>query len=106
MRVPRKSRYGGMRNAAQTLRLALPTLGHSSPQHCPTPCPHTERPNPLGEPLKINEVARLIGCSPWSVRQTLIPSGLPVFRSTAGGRLIFYRNQVVRWIEDQQRRNT
>ena len=106
MRAPRKSRRGVVPNAAQTLRIMLPSLGHSSLGHCPTQCPHDDRPNPLGEPITISEAARLIGCSPWSVRQTLIPLGLPVFRSTAGGRLIFYRNQVVRWIEDQQRRNT
>ena len=48
------------------------------------------------------EVARLIGCSPWTVRQTLIPRGLPHFRFKASGRLIFYRDQVIRWIENQQ----
>jgi phage terminase Nu1 subunit (DNA packaging protein) len=47
-------------------------------------------------------VARLIGCSPWTVRQTLIPRGLPHFRSGASGRLIFYRDQVIRWIYEQQ----
>jgi hypothetical protein len=56
----------------------------------------------LGEPLSIRKVARLIGCSPWSVRQTLISRGLPHFRFTANGRLIFYRDQVIRWIENQQ----
>lgn len=56
----------------------------------------------LGQPLNIREVAALIGCSPWTVRQTLIPEGLPVFRSGASGKLIFYTNQVVRWIERQQ----
>src|SRR5271154_5146075 len=56
----------------------------------------------LGPPLNIREVARLIGCSPWTVRQTLIPRGLPVFRSGASGKLIFYRDQVVRWIEQIQ----
>jgi hypothetical protein len=56
----------------------------------------------LGMPLNIAEAARLIGCSPWSVRQTLIPRGLPHFRFTANGRLIFYRDQVIRWIENQQ----
>jgi hypothetical protein len=58
----------------------------------------------LGEPLGVREVAALIGCSPWTVRQTLIPKGLPCFRSAASGRLIFYRQQVVRWILRQQRR--
>jgi hypothetical protein len=56
----------------------------------------------LGTPLSIREVADLIGCSPWSVRQTLIPRGLPHFRFTANGRLIFYRDQVIRWIKNQQ----
>jgi hypothetical protein len=56
----------------------------------------------LGVPLLINEVARIIGCSPWTVRQTLIPRGLPHLRFTANGRLIFYRDQVIRWIENQQ----
>lgn len=56
----------------------------------------------LGAPLNISEVAELIGCSPWTVRQTLIPRGLPHFRLKASGRLIFYRDQVIRWIENQQ----
>jgi hypothetical protein len=59
-------------------------------------------PGLLGMPLNIAEVAHLIGCSPWSVRQTLIPRGLPHFRFTANGRLIFYRDQVIRWIENKQ----
>jgi hypothetical protein len=57
---------------------------------------------PLGIPLNICEVSSLIGCSPWTVRQTLIPRGLPVFRSGASGKLIFYRDQVVRWIQQIQ----
>ena|SRR5579862_1614598 len=56
----------------------------------------------LGPPLDIRAVACLIGCSPWTVRQTLIPRGLPFFRSAASGRLIFYTDQVIRWIESQQ----
>ncbi len=57
---------------------------------------------PLGPPMSIAETAGLIGCSPWTVRQTLIPRGLPHFRFKANGRLIFYRDQVIRWIENQQ----
>jgi hypothetical protein len=56
----------------------------------------------LGTPLNVSETAELIGCSPWTVRQTLIPRGLPHFRFKASGRLIFYRDQVIRWIEKQQ----
>jgi hypothetical protein len=57
---------------------------------------------PLGMPLNLSEVARLIGCSPWTVRQTLIPRGLPHFQFKASGRLTSYRDQVIRWIESQQ----
>ena len=75
-------------------------------QHGPFPGPPGCAPAPfhagLGEPLSIDQVAELIGCSPWTVRQTLIRRGIPHFRSTASGRLIFYRDQIIRWIENQQ----
>ena len=61
------------------------------------------REQELGEPLSINQVAKLIGCSPWTVRQRHMRYGLPHFRSGANGKLIFYRGQVVRWIESQQK---
>jgi hypothetical protein len=56
----------------------------------------------LGVPMDIRTAAWFIGCSPWTVRQTLLPRGLPHFRSGASGRLIFYRDQVIRWIYEQQ----
>src|SRR5262249_31936547 len=56
----------------------------------------------LGRPLQVRDVAAMIGCSPWTVKQTLIRKGLPHFRSAASGKLIFYEAQVVRWIEKQQ----
>lgn len=56
----------------------------------------------LGEPLSIRDVARLIGCSVWTVRQRLLPSGLPYFRIGKTGKLTFYRNQVVRWVLNKQ----
>ena len=59
-------------------------------------------PVKLGEPLGIRDVAALIGCSPWTVRQTLVPRGIPFFRSGASGRLIFYRDQIERWVQSQQ----
>ena len=84
--------------------------GQHCPPHCPPPgpFPREPRPNPcasggpLGPPLDIKDVARMIGCSPWTVRQTLIPRGLPHFRFKANGRLTFFGNQVIRWIENQQ----
>ena len=56
----------------------------------------------LGEPLSIRQVAELIGCSVWTVRQRLMPSGLPYFRIGTAGKLTFYRNQVVRWVLNKQ----
>jgi hypothetical protein len=60
----------------------------------------------LGEPLSIIQVAKLIGCSPWTVRQQHIRRGLPHFRAGENGKLIFYKNQVVRWIQSQQKGGT
>jgi hypothetical protein len=74
-----------------------PNLAGSGPEFEPTT-------RDLGLPLSIREVAELIGCSPWTVRQTLIPRGLPFFRAAASGRLIFYTDQIVRWIQSQQRK--
>ena len=59
-------------------------------------------PGSLGMPLNIAGAARMIGCSPWTVRQRLIPLGLPYFRSTASGNLIFYSHQLTAWILKQQ----
>ena len=68
------------------------------------PAPKPPEPgSPLGRPLDIRGVAELIGCSPWTVRQGLIPKGLPYFRSGASGKLIFYQDQVIRWIESKQK---
>lgn len=59
-------------------------------------------PDVLGEPLAITEVARLLGCSVWTVRQRYLPSGLPFFRIGKTGKITFYRNQVVAWILENQ----
>lgn len=60
----------------------------------------------LGQPMGIRAVAQLIGCSVWTVRQTLVPQGIPHWRSGPSGKLIFYQNQVVRWLLEQQQRRT
>jgi hypothetical protein len=59
--------------------------------------------DPLGEPLSIRDTARLLGCSVWTVRQRCLPRGLPYFRVAHSGKLIFYRNQVTRWILEKQK---
>jgi len=61
-------------------------------------------PNGLGEPLSIKEVAKLLGFSPWSVRNVLIRQGLPHLRTGASGKLVFYREQVTRWVLQNQLR--
>ena len=82
-----------------------PTARSYSSLAIPIPSDTSRAPTPdLGPALNIGQVANLIGCSPWTVRQTLVPRGLPHFRPTAGGRLIFYQNQIIRWIEDRQQR--
>ncbi len=60
---------------------------------------------PLGEPLGIEDVAKLIGTSAWSVRQTLLRAGLPHVRFNRRGRLIFYRNQVEEWLRRFQEKS-
>ena len=107
----RESGIGRSPTAAELLELMRPPVG----QHCPTQYPRQPaapsglptaagaEPR-LGEPLDIGQVARLVGCSPWSIRNTWIPRGLPHFRSGASSKLIFYEAQVVRWIERQQQK--
>ena len=58
----------------------------------------------LGEPLAIGEVARLLGCSEWTVRQRHMRLGLPYLRTSATGKLVFFRGQVIDWIVERQRR--
>lgn len=85
-------------------------LEQSYPHRYPQHCPHLEDPEspvfsePLGEPLSIEEVARLIGCSPWTVRQRCLRAGLPHLRLAPQGKLIFYRNQVICWLLVQQQK--
>ena len=83
-----------------------PGLAESPARHSAKPegqTPETNR-STLGEPLSIRQVAGLIGCSPWTVRQTHLPNGLPCFRSGPNGKLIFYRDQVVAWVLQEQQK--
>jgi hypothetical protein len=81
----------------QSLEIASVPLG----QNCPSHYPHPD--DQLGEPMTIRDVAHLIGCSVWTVRQRYLPAGLPHFRLSRHGKLVFYRYQVVRWLLDRQR---
>src|SRR5258708_3198066 len=101
---PRKSSRVTPPKAKQLLAFATPALGHSTPRHCPTQCPHPNDADPLGSPLSIREVAALIGCSAWTVRQKYLPLGLPHFRVSSTAKLIFYKTQIIRWLIARQQK--
>lgn len=94
----RKSGFEDGEKPLDSLRFSRETPGQSYPRQNP------QASDALGEPLSIREVAQLIGCSDWTVRHRHMPKGLPHFRSGPAGKLVFYRNQVVRWILQQQKR--
>ena len=64
-----KSGFAEMENGTETLDFLPAALGQSYPQHYPQP--H----DALGEPLSILEVARLLGCSDWTVLATAGSAG-------------------------------
>jgi len=102
--LTRKSSFEDEAKANDFKGFGADRLGQRYPQEYP----HSENPEParfsepLGEPLSIREVAGLIGCSAWTVRQRYLPAGLPHLRSGPNGKLIFYRNQIIHWLLRQQ----
>ena len=94
----RISGFENVAKPAETLGFPHDSVGQSYPQHYP------QVRETLGEPLSIQEVAQVIGCSAWTVRHRYLPQGLPHLRSGPMGKLVFYRNQVVQWILQQQRK--
>ena len=64
---------------------------------------HEQTDDPLGKPMTIQEIAALIGCSVWTVRQRHLRRGLPYFRIGESGKLVFYRKQVIQWILENQK---
>jgi hypothetical protein len=94
----------GFAERGNTLQIkGFPPMSYG--QNCPQHYPQTAEcgNEPLGAPLSIREVARLIGCSAWTVRQSYLPQGLPHLRSGPRSKLIFFRDQIVRWILEHQR---
>jgi hypothetical protein len=83
-------------NRTETKAIARDPLGQSYPRQYP------QQIGSLGRPLSIKDVAHLIGCSAWTVRQKYVPKGLPHLRSGPSGRLTFFENQVVAWVLAQQ----
>jgi hypothetical protein len=102
----RKSGFGSEPKRTDLLVFEPSGLGQNYPQQNPHPegreaATLTE---PLGVPLSIKETALIIGCSAWTVRQRYLPAGLPHHRLTRNGKLIFYRNQVIRWLLTRQQK--
>ena len=92
-------------NTLQIQRFLPMGYGQNCPQDYPQATEHAD--DPLGVPLSIRDVARLFGCSIWTVRQRYLSQGLPYLRTGPNSKLIFFRDQVVRWIlENQQKGGT
>jgi len=95
--------------APENLSFSHVPLGQRYPHQNPQLCPHSESRkqnefgDPLGKPMSIREVAKLLGCSEWTVRQRYLPLGLPHFRLSPAGKLLFFHNQIVRWVLEKQR---
>lgn len=95
-----KSDFADFEKANEIRPLEADCLGQPCPQDCPQQIePQKKHLNePLGQPLSIREVAELIGCSTWTVRHRYLRRGLPRLRAGSGGKLIFYKSQVIRWL--------
>ncbi len=93
--------------AAETLEFPTPGPGQRNPQHCPHPAETnvtlpSGSPLAIGAPMNIAEVASLLGCSAWTVRQRYMRQGLPCLRASASGKLVFFHKQVIDWILKRQ----
>jgi hypothetical protein len=97
-----KSHLGNRANPMEILDSGDQSLGQRRPQHCP----QAEECFSLGVPMSIADVAALLGCSPWTVRQKYLPKGLPHLRASHAGKLIFFRNQIVDWVLEHQKEGT
>jgi len=105
MEEERKSGSGWSAKDAETLDFSRVRVGQS----CPQQYPHLAEPvhaagstGSLGEPMDIGQVAALLGCSAWTIRQRYLPQGLPHLRACASGKLVFFREQVIGWILKRQ----
>src|SRR5262249_13437123 len=80
-----RSRFENTTKAAESLRVSTLSLRQSDPRHCPYP---DAQEWPLGIAIDIEEVAALLGCSVWTVRQKYLPQGLPYLRASVTGKLV------------------
>lgn len=94
-----KSRFGSNAKSAEILGIPAMPPGQSYAQHYPYP---GSTQSDLGEPMGIEEVAMLLGCSVWTVRQRYLPHGLPHLRASARGRFVFFHRQILDWVLERQ----
>lgn len=88
-------------NREESRQLRSVDFGHDRSQPVRSiPSPVTRQA--LGEPLAIEQVAELLGCSPWTVRQRYLRQGLPHLQASARGKLVFFRDQIIAWVEKRQ----
>lgn len=102
----RKSDFERSANGSETLDVSPVRVGQSCPLQCPHPAEAISVTNfheSLGAPMDISQVAMLLGCSPWTVRQRYLSQGLPHLRACASGKLVFFREQVIGWILKRQK---
>ena len=95
-------RNGG--KTAEAFKIRKLPIEHIGPKHRLYPDKSVEalHGSPLGEPLCLEDVATLLGCSPWTVRQKYLPQGLPHLRASLSGKFIFFQHQIVNWILERQ----
>jgi len=101
-----KCAFAETARAAETFDLPTSEPRQRNPQHYEDRAHADSAIRPLtrslGEPLTIHEVAELLGCSVWTVRQRYMPQGLPCLRASATGKLVFFHQQVIDWILRRQ----
>lgn len=96
-----KSRFANGAKSVEMLGIRALPLGQSYPQHYPH---QASDQSALGEPMDIEDVAMLLGCSVWTIRQKYLDEGLPYIRASAKGRFVFFRAQVIDWILERQKK--
>jgi hypothetical protein len=108
MKAVKEERKSGPRdsaNGAENMAFTSAEVGQFYPHHYPHQADFDQvTGDPLGEPMTIGQIGRLLGCSTWTVRQRYLPLGLPYFRIGRTGKLMFYRKQVVHWILEKQKK--
>lgn len=102
-----ESDFSQARNRRENLDFPPLSPAQNGAEHCAyqnhSIPPRSSEQSPLGDALAIDEVAALLGCSVWTVRQRYLKQGLPYLQARSRGKLVFFREQIIAWIEKRQR---